>query len=114
MIENRALLFTALGDFTSANLYYSRLLSIKSSGSGINNLSICQLYIGDVGHAVENLETVLQERPGDEGLSETLLFNLSTMIDLGVGGVERKKGILRNVVSHYAGDGFDVDNLKIQ
>ncbi|KAJ3117326.1 Trafficking protein particle complex subunit 12 [Nowakowskiella sp. JEL0407] len=114
VLMNRAYLHMAENDWESSTSLLTELLTIDPSNAvAVNNLAVSQLYMGNVGQAISFLESIAIDMPATAGVCESLLFNLATLFDLTDQSTERKKKILANVVSKYAGDDFAVECLKL-
>ncbi|KAJ1527375.1 Trafficking protein particle complex subunit 12 [Nowakowskiella sp. JEL0078] len=114
VLMNRAYLHIAENDWETANSVLTELLTIDPSNSvAVNNLAICQLYIGNVGQAISFLESIAIDMPTSAGICEPLLFNLATLFDLMDQSTERKKKLLASVVAKNAGDDFAIECLKL-
>ncbi|KAJ3088147.1 Trafficking protein particle complex subunit 12, partial [Quaeritorhiza haematococci] len=79
----------------------------------VNNLALCQLYMGNVNQACSFLESLAVEQPTRAGVCEVLVGNLCTLYELGESAVERKKRVLSGVVSRCGGDDFGTECLKL-
>lgn len=76
-----------------------------------SNLAVCQLYLGNLRQAITTLENLLKVDP-EHFLSETLIFNLSTMYELeSEQHLEKKKHLMKLAAAHF-GDHFNVESLK--
>ncbi|XP_071964074.1 trafficking protein particle complex subunit 12-like [Antedon mediterranea] len=78
----------------------------------VNNLSVCQLYMGKLREALASLESLVHKDP-EKYLDEGLLFNLCTLYELESSRSMHKKQTLLGLVNRYRGDGFNVACLKM-
>ncbi|KAJ3293849.1 Trafficking protein particle complex subunit 12 [Borealophlyctis nickersoniae] len=114
VLANRAFLHMSESEWEQASAALTELLTIHPSPpTCVNNLAICQLYLGNVGQAISFLESIAVEMPAKAGVSEELVFNLCTLYDLTDQSAERKRKLFGGVVAKYAGDDFAVENIKL-
>ncbi|KAI8327309.1 hypothetical protein EDC96DRAFT_98598 [Choanephora cucurbitarum] len=80
----------------------------------INNLAVCEVYLGHLDKAVERLETLTSQNPTSAGTCETAIMNMCTLYELRCeDAIEKKKQVLMQV-ARWAGDSFGADCLKLQ
>ncbi|KAI8811591.1 hypothetical protein BJ742DRAFT_736529 [Cladochytrium replicatum] len=114
VLMNLGFLHMAEGEFEQAVSVLTELLTMDPQNAvAVNNLAVCQLYMGNVGQAISFLESIAIDMPTKAGICHPLLFNLSTLFDLTDQSKERKKRLLLNVVVKHAGDNFSADSLKL-
>jgi len=78
----------------------------------INNMTLVLLYLGRLTDALSLLEKNLTENP-DRFLEESYILNLATLYELESSYAPQKKLALLDLLSKYAGDGFQVSCLKV-
>ena len=114
ILSNRAFLFFAEGEFKAAvNCLSDAVTRVSDFRKGVNNMALCHLYMGNVNQASSFLESVAVESPSIVVTMHEVIFNLCTIYDLTEHSLEKKRKLIKNVISQYAGDDFATENLKI-
>ncbi|OMJ14133.1 hypothetical protein AYI70_g5725 [Smittium culicis] len=90
-------------------------LNIDLNYSMVNNLAICDLYLGNVPAMLMLLSKVMSEYPSSAGVDESLVYNYCSGVELGCSGNWQKSLKIQKTVdvSQWAGDGFDTAMLKL-
>ncbi len=89
------------------------LSPVSSSGSLINNVAVCYVYLGRLREGLSFLESRMTANP-PLLLQETPILNLSTLYELESSYSGQKKWALLDLVSQYKGDGINTSCLKLQ
>jgi tetratricopeptide (TPR) repeat protein len=113
LLTNKALIAMGKGDYDTALARFERLGSIAPSPVVQSNSSLVKLYLGFAIESVKSMESLVQEYPMLVGRSIDALFNLSTLYDLLDKSQDRKKQLLKQVVSKHSGDDFKIECLKL-
>jgi tetratricopeptide (TPR) repeat protein len=111
---NNALLAISKGEWENATAEFSKILDFSPNDwATCNNIAIIELYKGQISEALSRLDQLLENNPKEMARSSEAIFNLSTVYDLIDQSLERKKKVLANVITPFAGDNFQITSLKL-
>ncbi|KAL7328017.1 hypothetical protein PS15p_206356 [Mucor circinelloides] len=112
---NKAFALMAQGEWAQAR---DILQSVYQSNNGnllaINNLAVCEVYLGNLVKAIEILETLTANNPTSAGTCETAIMNMCTLYELRYEDATVKKIEVMKQVARWAGDSFQADCIKLQ
>ncbi|KAJ8656236.1 hypothetical protein O0I10_008030 [Lichtheimia ornata] len=112
---NRAFLCIAKGEWSqAAEILQAVLQANKDNLLAMNNLAVCQVYLGQLGSALDLLSIMTTDNPTSAGTCATALMNICTLFELRYDSATEKKVELMKQVSRWVGDSFQVDCLKLQ
>ncbi|CDH51222.1 hypothetical protein RO3G_00406 [Lichtheimia corymbifera JMRC:FSU:9682] len=112
---NRAFLCIAKGEWSqAAEILQTVLQANKDNLLAMNNLAVCQVYLGQLGSALDLLSIMTTDNPTSAGTCATALMNICTLFELRYDSATEKKVELMKQVSRWVGDSFQVDCLKLQ
>ncbi|XP_033113652.1 trafficking protein particle complex subunit 12-like [Anneissia japonica] len=113
VLMNRALLRLSQHSYPEAYKLFSEVVNKDPTNHiAVNNLSVCQLYMGKLREALASLENLVHRDP-EKYLDEGLIFNLCTLYELESSRSMHKKQTLLGLVNRHRGDGFNVACLKM-
>jgi tetratricopeptide (TPR) repeat protein len=114
VLMNNALLAISKGEWENASMEFSKILNFfPNDWATCNNVAILELYKGQISEALSRLDQLLENNPKEMATSSEAIFNLSTVYDLLDQSLERKKKVLANVITPFAGDDFQITSLKL-
>ncbi|KAI9314637.1 hypothetical protein BX666DRAFT_1862557 [Dichotomocladium elegans] len=112
---NRSFLLIAKGDWVQAAETLQGVLSAnKDNLLAMNNLAVCQVYLGQLESAMELLTIMTTENPTSAGTCAAALTNLCTLFELRFDAANEKKVELMRQIARWVGDSFQADCLKLQ
>lgn len=115
LMMNRAMLAIGNGDWTAASTILTTLVTASPNNLvAVNNLCVCLLYLGRLQESISMLEgLVFTSSPIVAGTSDHILFNLTTLYELGSeGGLDKKQKMTDNLVAH-SGDNLQFEHFKL-
>ena len=114
VLMNQGLLEASKGDWDNALASFSKILEeFPHDWIVLNNLALIELYRGKVSESLQKLDSLLISHPKEMARNPQAIFNLCTVYDLLDQSLERKKKVLGNVISPFAGDDFQIESLKL-
>ncbi|KAI8643635.1 hypothetical protein BD408DRAFT_414612 [Parasitella parasitica] len=112
---NKAFAFMAKGEWAQARDILQRVYQSNNENLlAINNLAVCEVYLGMLVKAIEILETLISNNPTSAGTCETAIMNLCTLYELRFEDATVKKVEVMKQVARWAGDSFQADCIKLQ
>ncbi|PVU85158.1 hypothetical protein BB559_007174 [Furculomyces boomerangus] len=108
----------ALGNWEQAKESFSNAINYQDGDANyslINNIAVCDLYMGNAPVMLQNLQRVMQEMPSTAGTDEALIFNYCSAVELGCSGSWQQSLKIQKMidVGQWAGDGFDTSVFKL-
>ena len=105
----------AKGEWSQAAEILQTVLQVnKDNLLAMNNLAVCQVYLGQLGSALDLLSIMTTDNPTSAGTCATALTNMCTLFELRYDSATEKKVELLKQVSRWVGDSFQADCLKLQ
>ncbi|CEP18028.1 hypothetical protein [Parasitella parasitica] len=112
---NKAFALMAQGEWVQARDILQRLYQSNNENLlAINNLAVCEVYLGKLIKAIEILEVLISNNPTSAGTCETAIMNLCTLYELRFEDATVKKIEVMKQVARWAGDSFQADCIKLQ
>lgn len=100
-------------NFKGALRQFQKVLDQEPTNlAAVNNRAICWLYTCNLQRAIMSLEEVILRDP-ENSLKEVIVFNLSTLYDLGAEDSQDKKKKLHALISKFASEDFDTSVLRL-
>ncbi|KAL0073038.1 hypothetical protein J3Q64DRAFT_1809148 [Phycomyces blakesleeanus] len=115
ILTNKAFLFMADGEWSQAKRLLQQVYDANADNLlVVNNLAVCEVYLGQLSNAIDLLERLTKDNPTSAGTCETVLMNLCTLYELRYdSAVEMKIGVLKQV-ARWVGDSFHAECIKLQ
>ncbi|KAF1806787.1 hypothetical protein FB192DRAFT_1419557 [Mucor lusitanicus] len=112
---NKAFALMAQGEWAQArDILQSVYQSNNENLLAINNLAVCEVYLGNLVKAIDILETLTSNNPTSAGTCETAIMNMCTLYELRHEDATVKKIEIMKQVARWAGDSFQADCIKLQ
>ncbi|KAI9485905.1 MAG: hypothetical protein EXX96DRAFT_24647 [Benjaminiella poitrasii] len=112
---NQAFAFMSQGKWLQARDILQQLYNINHDNLlAINNLAVCEVYLGNLVKAIELLENLTLDNPTSAGTCETAIMNMCTLYELRHEDSTEKKIQVMKQVARWAGDSFQPDCIKLQ
>ncbi|KAI8146824.1 hypothetical protein BJV82DRAFT_600027 [Fennellomyces sp. T-0311] len=112
---NKAFLYIAKGEWREAAEVLQKVLdNNKENLVVVNNLAVCQVYMGQLSAAINLLSTMTLQNPTSAGTCETAVMNLCTLYELRHDPATGKKVDVMKQVARWVGDSFQADCIKLQ
>ncbi|KAK4520749.1 uncharacterized protein ATC70_006629 [Mucor velutinosus] len=112
---NKAFALMAQGEWAQArDILQSVYQSNNENLLAINNLAVCEVYLGNLVKAIDILETLTSNNPTSAGTCETAIMNMCTLYELRYEDATVKKIEAMKQVARWAGDSFQADCIKLQ
>ncbi|ESP05366.1 hypothetical protein LOTGIDRAFT_102990, partial [Lottia gigantea] len=110
---NKGFLAMCVNNFSEAYEHFKSAVQLEPSNTcAVNNMAVCSLYMCRLKDALNTLEALVHNNPG-QNLHEGVLFNLCTLYELESSRALHKKQAVLDMVNKHKGDGFPVVCLKM-
>ncbi|CAO3651555.1 unnamed protein product [Mucor hiemalis] len=112
---NRAFVHMAQGEWASARDILQQVYELNNGNLLVmNNLAVCEVYLGNLVKAIQILETLTVDNPTSAGICETAIMNMCTLYELRFEDSTQRKIEIMKQVAGWAGDSFQPDCIKLQ
>ncbi|KAI9365865.1 hypothetical protein BD770DRAFT_80981 [Pilaira anomala] len=112
---NKAFTFMAQGEWLQARDILEKVYeSNKENLLAMNNLAVCEVYLGNLIRSIEIFENLIQNNPTSAGTCETAILNMCILYELRFEDATEKKIEIMKQVARWAGDSFQADCIKLQ
>ncbi|KAI8059752.1 hypothetical protein BDF21DRAFT_348428 [Thamnidium elegans] len=112
---NKAFTLMAQGEWLQARDILQQVYEYnKDNLLVMNNLAVCEVYLGNLVKSIEILETLTENNPTSAGTCETAVLNMCTLYELRYEDATEKKIEVMKQVARWAGDSFQADCIKLQ
>ncbi|CAO3610462.1 unnamed protein product [Mucor fragilis] len=112
---NKAFTLMAQGEWAQARDILQHVYESNNENLlAINNLAVCEVYLGNLVKAIDILETLTSNNPTSAGTCETAIMNMCTLYELRYEDATVKKIEVMKQVARWAGDSFQADCIKLQ
>lgn len=112
---NKAFVLMAQGEWLQAREILQQVYALNNDNLlAMNNLAVCEVYLGNLIKSIEILETLTANNPTSAGTCETAIMNMCTLYELRYEDATEKKIEVMKQVARWAGDSFQADCIKLQ